>query len=85
MLERLSPDQRGFVSAQFVCWLFNVVLNAGQEVRDWFNQELCSETHEVDFGTFEHCVGEVRAQQLRDEQGEIEVQVKERLPPRAVG
>ncbi len=84
LLERIAPNQRGFISAQFVCWLFLVALNSGQDVRDWFNQQLCSETHEVDFGTFERCVGEVRVRQLRDEQGEIENQLKERLPPRVV-
>ena len=40
LLERLCPNQCGFVTSQFVCWLFAVGLKVDQ-VKKWFNQELC--------------------------------------------
>ncbi len=83
---RWDADEDGYISSQFVCRLICCGTAPNEEiasqVRSWFDNELCSEMHDVTFAHFMDTVGKAKAEQLRDSDEDIEGEIKRLLAER---
>ena len=66
--------------AQLACALF-CFAKKDARVHKWFDDELCSDTHDVTFAAFDKHVGEERAKRWRTTYADMEDSLKGLLPP----